>query len=343
MNMIATHEPDHQRPRMAEPPLLARVAHAMYWMSRYIERAEHIARVLLHNGLVLIDVGDLAPELKRRLWLGVLQTFSVHDEPGAIRALDAPEDAIDSAVCAFMARDITNPTSLLNCVTLARENARGIREQISAEMWEDLNTLYWSLQGDDASARFVDSPHDALRQITNGSMLFQGLTDQTLGHGQAWLFAQVGKHLERLDMTCRIVENKFTALRSIEQTLDAPVRNIHWMSVLRSCCSIELYRRTQVGEIDPDRIAAFITLQPHFPRSIRYCAAAAHEAMCQVRIGADPGRPSLAERILGRLDTQLEYAEPAEITAAGVEAYLRGIRFAAAEAADALSKSFFMC
>lgn len=343
MSLLATHEPQRPRMQMAEPPLLARVADAMYWMSRYIERAEHIARVLLHNGLVLIDVGDLAPELKRRLWLSVLQTFSVHDEPGAKLAMDAAEDAIDSAVCAFMARDVANPTSLLNCITLARENARGIREQISAEMWEDLNTLYWSLQGDDASARFIESPHEALRQVMNGSMLFQGLTDQTLGHGQAWLFAQVGKHLERMDMTCRIVESKFAVLRSIEQTLDAPVRNIHWMSVLRSCCSIEVYRRTQVGDIDADRIAAFITLQPQFPRSIRYCAAAAHEAMCQVRIGADPGRPSLAERILGRLDTQLEYTEPAEIAAVGVEAYLRGIRLAGAEAAEALSKSFFMC
>ena len=111
-----------------------------------------------------------------------------------------------------MTFDVENPNSLISCVTRARENARGIRENISAEMWENLNTLYWSLRSEDAPARFEDSPDDFYRQVMTGSMLFQGLTDQTLAHDQRWLFTQIGKYLERIDVTCRVIETKFNIL-----------------------------------------------------------------------------------------------------------------------------------
>ena len=150
-----------------------------------------------------------------------------------------------------MVFDPENPNSLLNCLTRARENARGIRENISAEMWECLNTLYWSIRGDDAAARFEESPDDFYRQVMIGSMLFQGLTDQTLAHDQRWLFTQLGKYLERVDVTCRVIETKFGILRSADDLLAGAMRNIHWMAVLRSCCSIEAYRRQHVGRHGP--------------------------------------------------------------------------------------------
>ena len=123
----------------AARPMLARDADSMYWMNRYVERAEHIARLLLVNSNLLMDVGELAPTLQQRQWQSVLTVFRL--EPAQMPAGDGA--AFGSRVAQFMVFDRDNPNSLLNCLTRARENARGIRENISAEMWESLNTLYW--------------------------------------------------------------------------------------------------------------------------------------------------------------------------------------------------------
>src|SRR5437764_10015006 len=133
------------------------------------------------------------------------------------------------------------------------------------------------------------------------SQLFQGLTDQTMAHDQRWLFAQLGKHLERITVTCRVIETKFDILRSAETMLEAPIRNIHWMAVLRSCCSIEAFRRNYVGDMDPLRVASFLILQRSFPRSIRYCVEHAYLAISEVRSGTNAKGVDPAERILGRL------------------------------------------
>ena len=150
-------------------------------------------------------------------------------------------------------------------MTHARENARGIRENISAEMWENLNALYWSLRSEDTPNRFDESPDDLFRSVMAGSMLFQGLTDQTLAHDQRWQFTQLAKYLERTDVTCRVIQTKYDILKSNEQIFDSTLRNLHWMAVLRSCCSIEAYRRNYLGDMDPTRVAGFLILERNFP------------------------------------------------------------------------------
>ena len=321
----------------ANRPLLARDADSMYWMSRYIERAEHVARLLTVNSNLLVDVGDLAPELQERQWLSVLTIMrsTPPDGTGASGGEGGP-------IPRHMTFDSRNPNSLLTCVTRARENARGIRENISAEMWECINTLYWSIRGDDAQTRFDDSPDDFYRQFMNGSMLFQGLTDQTLDHDQRWQFAQLGKYLERIDITCGIIETKYGILSSRSQKLEGALKNIHWMAVLRCCCSLEAYRRQHVGDMDPLRVASFLILERQYPRSIRYAVAMAHEASAAIRAEVNPLAIDPAERVLGRLDAQLEYAEMAEVLTEGLPAYLQKIRNQIAETAMAVQKTYFL-
>jgi uncharacterized alpha-E superfamily protein len=315
-------------------PMLARDADAMYWMSRYVERAEHIARLLLVNSNLLIDVGDLAPRLQQQQWESVLTIMHTPAAPPG-------ELQIGTRIQKFMAFDMDNPNSLVSCFTRARENARGIRENISAEMWESLNTLYWSIHGEDAPARFEDSSDDFYRQLMIGSMLFQGLADQTLAHDQRWQFAQLAKYLERVDVTCRVIETKFNILRDSE-FLENALRNIHWMAVLRSCCSIEGYRRNYVGDMDPTRVASYLILERDFPRSIRYGVMMAHCAIAAIRAEVNPLAIDPAERILGRLNAQLEYAEPAEIFRDGLPVYLSNIQAAIAETAVAVQKAYFL-
>jgi uncharacterized alpha-E superfamily protein len=321
-------------------PMLARDADSMYWMSRYVERAEHIARLLLVNSNLLMDVGELAPTLQQRQWQSVLTVFRLEAPPPADAAASATP--LGPRVAQYMVFDRANPNSLINCVIRARENARAIRENISAEMWESLNTLYWSLRGDEASGRFDESPDDFYRQVMTASMLFQGLSDQTQPHDQGWQFTQLGKYLERVDVTCRIIETKFSILRSADNLLAGAMRNIHWMAVLRSCCSIEAYRRQHIGDMDPLKVASYLILDRTFPRSIRFGVEHAHQAISAIRAEVNPLAIDAAERVLGRLNTQLEYAELNEILSEGLPAYLTKIQTLVGEAGFAVQTAYFL-
>lgn len=314
--------------------MLSRDADAMYWMARYFERAEHIARLLLVNSNLLIDVGDLAPALQARQWQSILTILRMPELP------DGPD--LDRRVGQYLTFNAENPNSILNCLTRARENARGIRENISAEMWENLNVLYWSLRSEDTPSRFDESPDDLYRSVMAGSMMFQGLTDQTLAHGQRWQFTQLAKYLERTDVTCRVIQTKYDILKSNEQIFDSTLRNLHWMAVLRSCCSIEAYRRNYLGDMDPTRVAGFLILERNFPRSIRFSVSGALEAISAIRAVSRGNMIDPAERILGRLDAQLEYAAMSEILEEGIPAYLQRIQTTAHEAAMAVQQSYFM-
>jgi uncharacterized alpha-E superfamily protein len=318
-------------------PMMARDADAMYWMSRYVERAEHTARLLMVNANLLMDVGDLAPKFLREQWQGVLTILRSDAPPAA----DGPR-TLGTRIAQHLTFNPENPSSMLTGLSRARENARAIRENISAEMWESLNTLYWSIRGDDAPARFEESPDDFYRQIMNGSMLFQGLTDQTLAHDQRWLFTQLAKYLERIDITCRVIETKFHILQQAQVQMESALRTIQWMAVLRSCCSIEAYRRNHAGDMDPLRVVSFLLLERNFPRSVRYGVAMAQQAIAAIRTEVNPLTIDPAERILGRLSAQLEYAEPSEIAAEGVPGYMQKMQAQIAEAALAVQKAYFL-
>ena len=341
MTQLAIPLPPRSLSHAAARPMLARDADSMYWMSRYVERAEHIARLLLVNSNLLMDVGELAPTLQQRQWQSVLTVFRL-EVPPAGDGSGSGGAALGHRVAQYMVFDRENPNSLLNCITRARENARAIRENISAEMWESLNTVYWSLRGDETRGRFEESPDDFYRQVMLASLLFQGLTDQTQPHDQGWQFTQLGKYLERVDVTCRIIETKFSILKSADNLLAGAMRNIHWMAVLRSCCSIEAYRRQHIGDMDPLKVASYLILDRSFPRSIRFCVNAAHDAISAIRAEVNPLAIDPAERVLGRLNAQLEYAEVNEILSEGLPAYLTKIQTLVAEAGFAVQTAYFL-
>ena len=323
-------------------PLLSRVAESAFWLARYVERAEHVARVLLVNVTSLLDVGDIDPEAERQFWAGPLRIFLLEQTPEAAALLQLPRAQLAAKVGHYLALDRSNPNSILSCITRARENARSIRENISAEMFESLNTLYWSLRGDDAAGRFDESSTDTLNAVMNGSLLFQGMSAHTLAHGQIWRFLQLGKYVERMDVTCRIIETKLDTLRAVEELIETAERNMHLLSIVRSCCALEAYRRRNVGEIDPDRIAAFLLLERYFPRSVAFCAWHAHDAISRIRLETRPAEPDAAEAILGRLQADLNYAQPREIAGARLDEYLQKIQLATFDAAVAVRKSYFL-
>jgi uncharacterized alpha-E superfamily protein len=304
-------------------------------MARYVERAEHVARLLRVHQSLLTDVGDLTPLLEHQMWLTILTTTRAGGEPEG----DGP---ISGRIAKFMTFDQSNPSSIVSCIAKARENARAIRENISSEMWECLNTIYWAVTADEAKARYDESPDEFLSGIMNGSMLFQGLTDGTLAHDQRWHFGNAAKYLERIEVTARVIETRFNVLAKMDAQLDQPIRNIHLMGVLRSCCSLEAYRRMHMADLDATNITAFLVLQKDFPRSIRFCVDKLHSAVCGIRVSNGQQVPSLPERIVGRLGAQLEYASIDEILSEGLSGYLAKIVTTVNDSALALQKSYFL-
>ncbi|HVT90138.1 MAG TPA: alpha-E domain-containing protein [Tepidisphaeraceae bacterium] len=316
-------------------PVLARDADASYWMARYVERAEHVARLLLVNSEALIDVGDVAAPLLQQHWQSVLQIMNVESIPDG-------DDPYSLRITEELTFNTNSPNSLISCLTRARENARGIREVISSEMWEHLNLLYWTIRSTETRTAFEESPDQLYRQIINGSMLFQGLTDQTLIHGQRWHFTQLGKYFERISVTCRILQAKYELLHGADVSADTPLSNLHWTTLLSSCGSIEAFRRTYSGETDPLHVAQFLVLEKDFPRCIRYCAHQAYEAITAIRGIVRPHSVDPTERILGRLDSQLEYAQPSELLEHGLPNYVGQIMENIAQAGISVLRSFFL-
>ncbi len=314
--------------------LLSRVADSLYWMSRYVERAEHVGRVLKITTNLLMDVGDLGEEMLERQWKSLLQLSGTTANPPGT-------GSFGERVARWLTFDPANPMSLYSCISLARENARAIRSEISAEMWEQINALYWSIHSDDARARFDEQPEDVFTAAMVGSMLFQGVTDQTLDHDQRWRFVQLAKGLERIDITCRIIEARVDAIQDADEVLEVPLRNILWMSVLRMCCSIEAFRRQFSSDLDPLSVVGFLILEDEFPRSVRFSVGTALQSIAAIRQVTSPNATDPAERILGRLAAKLAYATEEEIDAQGIKSYLRQILLETQAASLAVQQTYF--
>jgi uncharacterized alpha-E superfamily protein len=315
-------------------PMLSRDADSIFWMARYTERAEHVARLLRVHSVLLTDTGDLDEDLEVLMWRTVLTTFRSGEIPDG-------EGSVGRRITRHMTFDLNTPNSISSCIARARENARAIRESISSEMWECLNSIYWSVQADDAQLRFEDNPDDYFYSIMSSSMLFQGLANQTLAHDQRWAFTQVAKYLERIDVTARVIEARFDVIEKMAAESDQPI-NIHLMGVLRSCCSLETYRRLHLADLDPKTVARFLILQKDFPRTIRFCVEGPREALQQVRENNGSRTPSAPERILGRLSSQLEYTDIDDILSGGLGTFLQQIQNSVAEASMSLQKTYFL-
>ena len=331
--------PVHESVNDAGRPLLSRVAENIFWSARYVERAEHVARAAWVTNDIAFDAGDLSDALRDRLWTGLLEALDIPVPEGATPGM---------AGSPCMENLVFEPISGINAaVARARENARAVRGEISAEMWRTLNERYWEIIGDSGGARRMlnESAEGFFDHVINGSMLFQGVTDQTLAHGQRWDFALVGRLLERADATCRIIMARSRFLEEAGGRLETPLRNIQLMAALRMCCSVEAYRQQHPRELDLRQVVAFVLLRAEHPRSVRFSVQAAHRAVQRIRMSSggrdDSGAADPAERLLGRLAARLEYAEASDVAADGVGAFVADVRGTVAAVNAALQRRYF--
>lgn len=289
--------------------MLSRVADSLFWMSRYLERAEHLGRLLNATFHLELDLSGLTPAAYQPAWAANL---SIVQLPAPEEVTHAPDPS--RAVAAWLTFDLTNPASILSNVNRARNNARSIRGSVGPDVWRALNELYWQLRDPDFEARARESPFAYYQAVEAGSQRFQGVCDATLPHDEGWQFIQLGKYLERADKTVRTLDVKYRQLQALTDPADAPLANVEWAGVLKTCLAFEAYQRVYISRVEPDRVIEFLLLHPTFPRSARFCFEEAVKALAAINAHTGGAGTGAADRVLGRLLADLRYADPGDPT-----------------------------
>lgn len=315
--------------------MLSRVAESCFWLSRYLERAETNARVLDVNMQLVLDFEDQHGSRADSQWLPILATLEDRDT-----FLEQHGEVAAEAVMDFLAFGKGNPNSILACVTRARENARTVREQISSEMWEQLNRLYLDLQGPSARARLHESPIGFFRSLVDSLHSFQGITDATMTHGEGWQFLQAGKFIERADSTSRVLDFKYHILLPAGEQVGGNIDITQWIAVLRSCSAMEAYFKISHGRVTSWQVAEFLILHDTFPRSIRFCVDSLDIALHAIS-GSDRAHFSNeAERLSGMLRSGLDFTNIDSIFRIGLHQYLDQTQLRLNEIANAVLEAF---
>jgi len=256
--------------------MISRVAEHCFWMARYLERAESTARLLEVNRTLLLDFH--VPTEQQ--WLPLLIISGIHDYD--------EEDATAELVQAHMTWNEENPFSIVSSLAWARENARIIREVISAEMWERMNFYHLWLRHSGTRAMYDGNRGEFYAQIRRINQLLHGIADDTMSHGEAWEFFRLGKHLERACQTARVLDVKYHYLLPQVADVGSPIDNAHWVAILMSCSGYEpFHKKSRAALVDPGTaVAEFLIFEEEFPRSVHHCLTECRRAIDAI------GRPA---------------------------------------------------
>lgn len=310
--------------------MLSRVADACFWMSRYAQRAEHVARLLEVNFHLELDLHGVVTGPHDLQWEALLEILQL--TPPATEE----ERPLSDSLHQMLTFDMQTSTSIMCCINRSRNNARSIRGSISSDMWRELNKFYWQLNDAEFRAHALESPHDLYHSVQVGVQLFQGVCDATLTHDEGWQFIQLGKYLERAEKTLRILDVRYRQLRRMVEPSELSLANLHWASVLKSTTAYQAYQRLYISRVEPERVVEFLLFNPEFPQSVRYCLEAAASALANIG-GGDTGR---AGHILGRAIADLKYADPDEVFAQGLSEFLNATSNRCAQASVAVNQQY---
>ena len=310
--------------------MLSRVANSVYWMNRYIERAENVARFIDVNLNLTLDLGDSMKEQ----WGPLVSTTG--DREAFEKKFGPPTR---ESVWDFLTFDLENPNSIVACLRSARENARSIREIIPSEMWEELNKAYLTVRGTDVTTA-LDHPHGFLGQVKVSSQLMLGMTDSAMSRGEAWHFAQLGRLLERADKTSRILDVKYFILLPSSAEVGTPLDLIQWSALLKSASAFQMYHRSR-GRISPSRVADFLILDREFARAVRFCLIHAEESLHAIT-GSPLGQGTTpAEQQVSLLGSQFDFAYIDDIIEEGLHEFVDRFQTRLNRVDDAVYQTFF--
>ena len=322
--------------------MLSRVADSMYWMCRYIERAENTARFIAVNFILALD----APDPNGAQWMPLVMASgdnALFEKKYGTTSASADIPTKEN-VMNFLMFDTDNPNSILSCLTAARENARSIREVISSEMWEQVNKFYLFVRNLATQARtdfqLVANRFEIFTQMKLSAHLFEGVMAATMSHNEAWHFGRLGRFLERADKTSRILDVKYFILLPDIADVGSSLDNIQWAAVLKSASALEMYRKIY-HRIDHVHVANFLLLDDVFPRSIRYAVSRAQRSLSSIT-GNPIGRfDTQPEKLIGKLHSDLEFTDIKEIFATGLHEFLDDVQIKLNDIGASIVETFF--
>jgi uncharacterized alpha-E superfamily protein len=298
--------------------VLSRIAESLYWVGRYLERAEDVARILDVHVHHLLEDPSVEEDVACAAILGVMGVTS-------------DKDVVDVAeVVRILAFDTAGACSIVRSLGAAHENARGTRDALSAEMWECLNATNNALPARVARAEEM-GPHGFFRFVKERAAIMAGLGDSTMSRDDAWRFLVLGRSIERVDMTTRLLLARFRE----------PAGQPGWITTLRSCSAHEAFLRTYRRGVEPALVVEFLLLDRLFPRSAFHALGVAEQ--CLAELEPDAGRVGVddeARRLLGRARTQLEFRRVDELIH-DLPEHLHQLQVACADAAEAIARRFF--
>lgn len=310
--------------------MLSRIADSLYWIGRYLERAEETARILDVNYHMLLEAAHGTYSLR---WEPLIHIAGEQE-----RFFQLYKEADSQAVFEFLAFREDNPNSIQQCIGRARENARTIRERISREMWEDINGLYHQVLSFNPTEEMAAGPHRFCNLVKFGRHRFHGVSDATLPHDEGWHFLKIGCAIERAEMTARIVDVQYHTLL---ETGGAAVDDHQWMAVLKSAGAYEAYRRTFHSRIDPHRVAELLILSSDHPRSIRFSMTEMQACLRAISNTTPGAYANEAERLTGKLLESLRYDRMEEIFAQGLHQYLTEMQRTCRAIGDQIARTYF--
>jgi uncharacterized alpha-E superfamily protein len=316
--------------------MLSRVANLVYWLARHLERAENTARIVDVNAALVLDLDARQAADDPKSWESLVYV-SGGDE--LFRKLYG-QDITDRTVVEFMLFDQRNPSSIFSCISIARENARCIRDQLASEAWEQINTFYLRLREDNYARYAQLGSFEYLNRIKTQIQLFYGIAESMLPRNQAWWFFELGRYLERADNVSRIIDVKYFTLLPTLNAVGSALDLIQWASVLRSCSGFEAFRKSHCGQLDLEHVVDYLMLDDAFPRSIYYSVREAEHSLAQITADAPHTAENAAATLLANLRAELEQADIPEIITTGLHEYLDDIQSKIAEIHAAVQAVF---
>ena len=308
--------------------LVARFAANIYWLGRYLERAENLARILDINETYARDTAE-GPNWERVLQLNAdLNSFSeLHGAP------------VPEAVVTFYLIGRDNPSSVFSCTRSARENARSVRHLISTEMWKHLNIFHArvsALQKRDMSINKISS---ISQEIITGCQHFEGIAEGTFLRGEPWCFYQLGKYVERADQTTRILDMGYDRIIPAE---DDAIAWVQWNVLLRSVSGYHAYRSRHPGVSHPQDIASFLLYDDEFPRAVALCIERISSRLRELERRHGSRRTADLEADRRQLEFLIETGPGRDLTPTGLHRFLDRVQQALARVSDAIAECYFV-
>lgn len=316
--------------------MLSRVANLVYWMARQLERAENTARIVDVNAQLVLDLQSRQAADDPKSWEPLVYVTGDQEKFFELYGKVASE----RAVIEFMLFDRRNPSSIMSCIYSARENARCIRDQLSADVWETLNTFYLKLKSDDYARYAQLGSATYLTHIKSQIQLFYGVADSMIPRTDLWWFFELGRHLERADNTSRILDVKYYMLLPSLHNVGSALDMIQWASVLRSCSGFEAFRRSRCGQLNLERVVDYLLRDAVFPRSILFSIAEAEQALGQITASSAHLEDSSAALLIRELRAELEMIDIPAVIADGLHEFLDEVQNKISDIHAALQATF---